>query len=329
MVNFWLNTQIQQRLALRPLLALGAASEQTGAASMIRSMTGFASGKGALGPHSWTWELRSVNGKGLDLRLRVPDWLTGLEAALRSQMTKALSRGNVTLSLRLGRDETALDLVLNEAAMGAALVAMGRTQEMAAARGVTLAPSSAADLIAFKGMLEAGSDVDDPAPLVEALTVDFKDVLAEFVDMRQAEGNALAEILDSQLRLVSELVTQAAELAEQRKDKMADTLRENLARVLDNAQGVEPDRLAQELALIAVKSDITEEIDRLKAHVDAARSLLSQDVAVGRKLDFLMQEFNREANTLCSKAQSADLTSVGLELKAVIDQMREQVQNVE
>ncbi|MDX1743635.1 MAG: YicC/YloC family endoribonuclease [Ruegeria sp.] len=296
---------------------------------MIRSMTGFASGKGALGPHSWTWELRSVNGKGLDMRLRVPDWLTGLEAALRSQMAKALSRGNVTLSLRLSRDETALDLVLNETAMGAALVALGRTQEMAAASGVTLAPSSAADLIAIKGMLEAGSDVDDPAPLVDVLTADFTDLLAGFVDMRQSEGKALAEILESQLRLVSELVTQAAVLAEQRKDKMADTLRDNLARVLDNAQGVDPDRLAQELALLAVKSDITEEIDRLKAHVDAARSLLSQDVAVGRKLDFLMQEFNREANTLCSKAQSADLTSVGLELKAVIDQMREQVQNVE
>jgi uncharacterized protein (TIGR00255 family) len=128
---------------------------------------------------------------------------------------------------------------------------------------------------------------------------------------------------------VASLTEQAAKLAEQRKDKMADALRENLARVLDNAQGAEPDRVAQELALIAVKADITEEIDRLIAHVAAARDLLGQDGAVGRKLDFLMQEFNREANTLCSKAQNTDLTSVGLELKAVIDQMREQVQNIE
>ncbi len=296
---------------------------------MIRSMTGFASGKGAFGPHSWTWELRSVNGKGLDMRLRVPEWLTGLETALRAQMSKALTRGNVTLSLRLSRDETVPDLVLNEAAMAAVLSALARTQEMAVASGVTLAPSTAADMIAIKGMLEAGSDVDDPVPLVGELTKEFADLLAAFIEMRESEGQALAEILDGQLNQVSALTMQAAKLAEQRKDKTAEALRENLVRVLDNAQGADPDRVAQELALIAVKSDITEEIDRLKAHVVAARDLLTQDVAVGRKLDFLMQEFNREANTLCSKAQSADLTSVGLELKAVIDQMREQVQNVE
>ncbi|WP_234995290.1 YicC/YloC family endoribonuclease [Ruegeria meonggei] len=292
-------------------------------------MTGFASGKGALGPHSWTWELRSVNGKGLDMRLRVPDWLTGLEATLRGQMSKALNRGNVTLSLRVNRDETAPDLVLNETAMVAALTAMARTQKMAAACGVTLASSSAADLIAIKGMLDAGNDADDPAPIVAKLTRDFPDLLSAFIAMRETEGQALASVLNSQLDQVADLTEQSAELAEQRKDKAALALRENLARVMDNAQGADPDRVAQELALIAVKADITEEIDRLKAHVVAARDLLSQDVAVGRKLDFLMQEFNREANTLCSKAQSADLTSVGLELKAVIDQMREQVQNIE
>ncbi len=298
-------------------------------AGMIRSMTGFASGKGAFGPHSWTWELRSVNGKGLDMRVRAPDWLTGLEVALRGQLSKALSRGSVTLSLRLNRDESAPDLVLNEVAMGAALEALAKTQQMAEARDIMLAPSRASDLIALKGMLDAGSDVDDPAPLVEHLIAEFPGLLTEFIAMRETEGQALSQILNGQLETVAELTEQAAILAEQRKDKVAETLRENLSRVMDNAQGADPDRVAQELALIAVKADITEEIDRLKAHVLAARDLLDQDVAVGRKLDFLMQEFNREANTLCSKAQSADLTSVGLELKAVIDQMREQVQNVE
>ncbi|WP_170413226.1 YicC/YloC family endoribonuclease [Ruegeria atlantica] len=296
---------------------------------MIKSMTGFASGKGAFGPHSWTWELRSVNGKGLDMRLRVPDWLTGLEAALRAAISKQLSRGNVTLSLRISRDETQPDLVLNEAAMGAVLEAVARTQEMAIARDVTLGPATAADLISLKGMLDAGSDVDDPGPLVGQLTAEFGSLLSDFIEMRQSEGQALATVLDEQLCQVATLTAQAADLAEQRKDKMAEALRDNLARVLDNAQGADPDRVAQELALIAVKADITEEIDRLKAHVAAARDLLAQDAPVGRKLDFLMQEFNREANTLCSKAQSADLTAVGLELKAVIDQMREQVQNVE
>ena len=296
---------------------------------MIKSMTGFASGKGAFGPHSWTWELRSVNGKGLDMRLRVPDWLTGLEAALRAEMSKQLSRGNVTLSLRLSRDESQPDLVLNETAMAAVLDAVVRTQEMAIARDVKLAPSSAAELISLKGMLDAGSDADDPGPLVGQLTTEFGGLLRDFIDMRQTEGRALATFLEDQLEQVATLTEQAADLAEQRKDKMAEMLCENLARVLDNAQSADPDRVAQELALIAVKADITEEIDRLKAHVVAARELLGQDTPVGRKLDFLMQEFNREANTLCSKAQSAELTAVGLELKVVIDQMREQVQNVE
>ncbi len=296
---------------------------------MIKSMTGFASGKGEFGPHSWTWELRSVNGKGLDMRIRVPDWLTGLEAALRAVLSKSLSRGNVTLSLRISRDESQPHLALNTVAMSAALDALQQTQAMAEARGIALAPSKASDLLTLKGMLDAGAEADDPAPLVAQMTTEFTPLLAAFLDMRQTEGEALAAILASQLDQVAELTAKAAELAEQRKDKMAEALRENLARVLDNAQGVEPERVAQELALIAVKADITEEIDRLSAHVTAARDLLAQDGAVGRKLDFLMQEFNREANTLCSKAQSADLTSVGLELKAVIDQMREQVQNVE
>ncbi len=296
---------------------------------MIKSMTGFASGKGAFGPHSWTWELRSVNGKGLDLRLRLPDWLTGLEAALRGDLSKQVNRGNITLSLRMGREESAADVRLNTPAMETALDALAQTEALAGARGVLLAPSKASDLLALKGMLEAGADADDPAQLVEHLKSEFGGLLASFIEMRGSEGEALSGILAGQLDQVAKLTDQAADLAERRREEMAQNMRENLTRVLDNTQGADPDRVAQELALIAVKADITEEIDRLKAHVTAARSLLTQDGPVGRKLDFLMQEFNREANTLCSKSQNAELTAVGLELKAVIDQMREQVQNVE
>ena len=296
---------------------------------MIKSMTGFASGKGAFGPHSWTWELRSVNGKGLDLRLRLPDWLTGLEAALRGDLSKQVNRGNITLSLRMGREESAADVRLNTPAMEAALDALAQTEALAGARGVLLAPSKASDLLALKGMLEAGADADDPAQLVEHLKSEFGGLLASFIEMRGSEGEALSGILAGQLDQVAKLTDQAADLAERRREEMAQNMRENLTRVLDNTQGADPDRVAQELALIAVKADITEEIDRLKAHVTAARSLLTQDGPVGRKLDFLMQEFNREANTLCSKSQNAELTAVGLELKAVIDQMREQVQNAE
>ncbi|MCE8519960.1 YicC family protein [Ruegeria pomeroyi] len=296
---------------------------------MIRSMTGFASARGELAPFSWSWELRSVNAKGLDLRLRVPEWLEGLETAIRADLGKALTRGSVTLSLRLSRGEEGAALSLNPAALAAVLEALSEVEDQAMARGMTLAPSRAADLLALRGVLEAGGGGDDPAPLVKRLKAELGPLIAAFLQMRETEGKALAQILQNNLTRVAELTAQAADLAEARKPLVAETLRANLARVLGNSDGADPDRVAQELALLAVKADVTEELDRLHAHIKAARDLLAKGGAVGRKLDFLMQEFNREANTLCSKSQNADLTGVGLELKAVIDQMREQVQNVE
>ena len=296
---------------------------------MIRSMTGFASAKGELAPFSWGWELRSVNAKGLDIRLRVPDWLDGLEAALRADLGKAVARGNVTLSLRLTRSDDASALALNPATLATVLDALEAVETEAMDRGLSLAQSKASDLLALRGMMEASASNDDTAPVIAQLKQEFGPLVQAFVQMRSAEGTALVRVLETQLSRVKDLTGQAAELAEARKGTMAEALKTNLARVLDNVDGAEPGRVAQELAMIAVKADVTEEIDRLGAHVKAAGDLLAEGGAVGRKLDFLMQEFNREANTLCSKAQSTDLTSVGLELKAVIDQMREQVQNVE
>lgn len=296
---------------------------------MIRSMTAFASAKGEAAPWSWSWELRSVNAKGLDLRLRVPDWLDGLEAALRADLGKALGRGSVTLNLRVGRDDEAVALQLNGAVLDTVLDAMAEIEDRAMARGLSLAPSLASDIVQMRGVLETGTTDQDTGPLVTRLRNDLDAVLADFLDMRAREGAALGDVLDAQLTQVAELAEQAAALADTRKAAMADTMRVNLAKVMDGVGDADPDRVAQELALIAVKADITEEIDRLRAHVSAARDLLAQGGPVGRKLDFLMQEFNREANTLCSKSQYRDLTAIGLELKAVIDQMREQVQNVE
>ncbi|MEO9778243.1 MAG: YicC/YloC family endoribonuclease [Sedimentitalea sp.] len=296
---------------------------------MINSMTGFASAKGELAPYSWGWELRSVNGKGLDLRLRVPDWLQGLEAALRADLAKAATRGNVTLSLRIARNDQAGELALNRSALSAALGALSEIEAEAKEWGVTLAPSHASDLLSLRGMFDAGATDDDNAALIARLRSDFPALVAAFLEMRKAEGAALQDVLAEQLDRIQALTTQAKGFAEARKEAMADALRTNLARVLDNTDGADPTRVAQELAIIAVKADVTEEIDRLDAHVVAARDLLAKGGAVGRKLDFLMQEFNREANTLCAKSQSTELTAVGLDLKAVIDQMREQVQNVE
>ncbi|MEM5519042.1 YicC/YloC family endoribonuclease [Sulfitobacter sp. AS59] len=296
---------------------------------MIRSMTGFASANGALAPHSWGWELRSVNGKGLDLRLRVPDWVDGLEAGLRKQLGADIARGNVSCNLRIARDENTGGLTVNAAQLETVLEALQQIEARAMDAGVSLAPSKASDIVTMRGVLEQATTVDDVETLAKTLLAEFATVLADFNAMRAREGAALEQVLQAQLAEVETLTAQAASLAEQRKAEMAQTLQRNLARVLDNTEGVEAGRLAQELALIAVKADVTEEIDRLYAHVSAARDLLGQGGAVGRKLDFLMQEFNREANTLCSKAQNTDLTRVGLALKAVIDQMREQVQNVE
>ncbi len=296
---------------------------------MLNSMTAFASATGTHQAHGWTWDLRSVNGKGLDLRLRVPDWIEGLEAALRARLGKALTRGNVNLSLRVHAEDQSGQLTVNDALLDDILTAMAHVEARAMQTGVTLAPSTPADLLAMRGVLDAGGGDQDTAPLRDALLKDFETLLTGFLEMRASEGAALRSILSGQLDQIAELVEQAAAAAQARQGQMAETLRAQLARVTDNADPVDEPRVAQELALIAVKSDITEELDRLRAHVDAARDLLSQGVPIGRKLDFLSQEFNREANTLCAKSQHTGLTAIGLDLKAVIDQMREQVQNVE
>ena len=297
---------------------------------MIRSMTGFAAKSGALAPHSWAWELRAVNGKGLDLRIRVPDWIPTLETGLRSVLSAGVARGNVTLGLRVIREEgTGGGLTVNEAQLATVLDALGRIESAAMDAGVSLAPSKATDIVTMRGVLEQAVVEDDNDALAAALLAEFTGVLADFNAMRTAEGAALERILRDQLTEIKHLTAQAADLAQARSAQTAEILKRNLARVMDNLDGMTPDRIEAELALIAVKSDITEEIDRLFAHVTAARDLLADGGPVGRKLDFLMQEFNREANTLCSKAQNKELTQLGLALKAVIDQMREQVQNVE
>jgi len=288
---------------------------------MLNSMTGFATARGAEGPFSWVWELRSVNGKGLDLRLRTPDWIEGLEAGLRKSLTAQLSRGNVTCNLRLTREEGEAQLSVNIAQLDTVLAALSAIETRAMDAGVSLAPSKATDIVTMRGVLETSMGDEDSVALGKTLLADFAHVLEDFIAMRRTEGAALHEVLTDQLTQIEDLTLEAKAMADLRKTDMAAALQRNLSRVLDNTDGIEETRVEQELALIAVKTDVTEEIDRLSAHVTAARDLIVQEGAIGRKLDFLMQEFNREANTR--------LTRIGLALKAVIDQMREQVQNVE
>ncbi len=300
---------------------------------MVKSMTGFASlaGEiaGATGVHACQWELRAVNGRGLDLRFRLPEGLDGLEAELRRRLGERLKRGSITLTLKLSRVDAAANLRLNKTALEAVLVMLAQAEERADAAGLTLAPITAADLLGLRGVIDTGPEATDTAPLVEALLGDITPLIDAFEAVRAREGAALAQVLLAQVAQIEALHRAAHEAARTRRADQIDTLRAALARLTEAAPQLDPGRLEQELALIAVKTDITEELDRLAAHCGAARALLASDEPVGRKLDFLMQEFNREANTLCSKAQSADLTRIGLDLKTVIDQMREQVQNLE
>lgn len=296
---------------------------------MRQSMTGYAAGQGSHDGLSWVWDLRSVNGKGLDLRLRLPEGIPGLEAGLRAALTAAVARGNVTVALRLqgGAEDGALRL--SEPQLARVLDALTRIEAEAMEIGLSLAPATAAQIAGLRGVLDSGGAEADLSELCPVLLADFEPVLASFLKMRGTEGAALETVLNDQLDEIATLTENAAAQAQEREAEQAKRLRGQLAAVMDNAAGADPQRLAQELALIAVKSDVTEEIDRLRAHVAAARGLLSAEGAVGRKLDFLMQEFNREANTLCSKAGYPPLTTTGLALKTVIDRMREQVQNLE
>jgi uncharacterized protein (TIGR00255 family) len=292
-------------------------------------MTGFAAASGRHEDWSWTMELRAVNGRGFDLKLRAPDWIDGLEPALRSAFQARIGRGSVTFNLRLGQDSGADAGRLNPEALDRALDLIRQVDEVAERTGVALARANAADVLSIRGVMEnGGREEADTAPLRAAILADLPSLLDAFDAMRVAEGAHLADLLAGQVAQVEALVAEARTLEPERAVKVRAALDESLARIRD-AAGADPARVAQELALLAVKSDVTEELDRLTAHVAAARALLSEDGPKGRKLDFLTQEFNREANTLCAKSQFAPLTKVGLDLKHVIDQMREQVQNVE
>lgn len=294
----------------------------------IRSMTGFAARRGRSDGYDWLWDIRSVNGKGLDLRLRLPDWIEGLEPAIRARVPAALARGNVSLSLKVERAGGGEAPRVNLAALDAALAALALVRGRAKAGGIALADPTAADILAMRGVTEGAPADEVQSALLAALISDFDALLAELVGMRESEGRALAGIVAGQLDRIAALVAEAGEAAAARRPEMRRQLDDNLARVLA-AAAADPDRVAQELALLVVKADVTEELDRLDAHVAAARKLLAEAGAIGRKFDFLMQEFMREANTLCSKSGNAALTRIGLDLKTVIDQMREQVQNVE
>jgi len=293
-------------------------------------MTGFAAVKGAFGGKTWAWEMRGVNARGLDLRLRLPEGAEALEPVLRKALAARLSRGNVTLNLRLQNDPAGVALSLDEAQLDTILAAMKAVEARSDAYDLHLTASTAAEILSLRGVLDGGrANAALPDDLLAALKADIPALIDSFIAARAAEGAALSALLKARIIRIDALIDAARDALGDRQARVRATIVTNLQRVMDNSDGVDPARLAQELALIAVKADVAEELDRLSAHVAAARDLLTANGPIGRKFDFLTQEFNREANTLCSKSNDAALTRIGLDLKTVIDQMREQVQNVE
>ena len=293
----------------------------------LASMTGYARAAGSSGAVGWTWEVRSVNGRSFDLRLRLPPGYDALEALVRTEAARRFKRGNVSISLNTAKTALASAFRVNRDVLDQVLALAA---ELANAPGVTNA--RAHGLLALPGVIER-AEPEEAEAVVAARDVEIRAglivALDDLVTARLAEGGRLAEVLVDHIDEIEGLVATAGTLAAAQPEALRARLEAQVNSLVAAAPALSPERLAQEVALIVAKADVREELDRLTAHVAAARDLLGQGVEVGRKLDFLAQEFNREANTLCSKSADVQLTRVGLDLKATIDRLREQVQNVE
>lgn len=298
---------------------------------MIASMTGYARAQGADDRRRWVWEARSVNGRNLEIRCRVPQGFERLENPARTAVGGRLKRGNVSLTLTLTSERQGSPLRINRALLAelATLVEEVRKSTGAAA-------PSADGLLRVRGVIEEeeeeGQTEEQLAVLDRALTATLDEVLKALVAARAAEGKALAKVIDGHVSEIESLCKRAAERALAQIGTVRARFESQLAELMGRVPQLSEERFAQEVALLVGKADVREELDRLAAHIAQARTLLAEarvDNPVGRKFDFLCQEFNREANTLCSKSADIELTRIGIDLKGAVERMREQVQNVE
>jgi len=293
----------------------------------MKSMTGFARAEGADSTAAWYVEIKSVNGRGLDVRFRLPPSSDTLEARLRESLTKRLARGSVNLTLQLDRASLAPEIRLNEAALAQVMAAVARVREM------TGAPAPAVEgLLGLRGVLEISEPHDSEAgrdARTAAIFATFETALERFIEARAAEGARLKAVIEASVSEIEALVQQVAASPARSPERIAARLQEQIARLTGQPNGFDPARLHQEAVLLATRADVEEEVQRLTVHISAARDLLAGDGPSGRKFDFLVQEFNREANTLCSKANDPEISRCGLAMKVLIDQMREQIANIE
>ncbi|HXP76118.1 MAG TPA: YicC/YloC family endoribonuclease [Stellaceae bacterium] len=293
----------------------------------VASMTGFARAEGEADGLAWSWELKSVNGKSLDLRFRLPAGFDALELPLRALVGERLKRGSVSVALAIARTAAGATLQVNRAILDQVLALVRELgQEIEAA------PPRIDGLLALRGVLESGEEMPDPAARErrEALLLaGCRTALDALATMRRAEGARLGAVLADRVQEIADLVGAAEASAAAQPDAIRVRLKALVESLRDAVPSIPDERLAQEAALLIARGDIREELDRLAAHIAAARELLAEGGAIGRRLDFLCQELNREANTLCSKSADVELTRIGLALKAGIEQLREQVQNIE
>jgi uncharacterized protein (TIGR00255 family) len=290
-------------------------------------MTGFARGQGVSGAYAWAWELKSVNAKGLDLRLRVPPGWDAVEVPARGRAAEALARGTIYGTLTAKREGIAPVVRVNEPVLAAVIA----TVKSLAGR-LDAAPPRLDGILSLKGVIEVVDEdekEEDRRAAEAAVVAGFHATLAELVDMRRREGAALGQILSQRLSEMATLAARAEAVPGRKPEAIKARIAEQVATLLGTSDRFDPDRLHQEAILIASKADIREELDRLASHVTQGRRLIADGGAVGRRLDFLAQELNREVNTICSKSNDVELTNIGLELKTIVEQFREQVQNLE
>ncbi len=293
----------------------------------VASMTGFARGTGRDGQLTWTWEAKSVNGRGLDIRCRLPAGMDSLEPGARRAVAERFRRGSLVLSLQTDRAPGESRVRVNRAALDQLVAVLGELR-----REVDAAPPAIDGLLNIRGIVELVDEEGSPEDQdrrVAAMLASLDETLDALRAARQEEGGRIAAVLSDQLDTIAGLADAAADCATLQPAALRRRLEEQVAELLDAVPQLTEERLSQEVALLLVKADVREEIDRVRVHVAAARELLAQGGPCGRRLDFLCQEFNREANTLCSKAADVELTRIGLELKAAIDQFREQTKNLE
>jgi uncharacterized protein (TIGR00255 family) len=293
----------------------------------LSSMTGFARGHGVSGAYSWAWELKSVNAKGLDLRLRLPVGWDAVEGPVRSGAAQLLARGTVYGTLTVERQGVAPVVRVNEPVLAAVLA----TIKNLSARVDAAAPRLDG-ILSLKGVIEVIDEderEEDRRAAEAAVIAGFHATVAELAAMRRHEGVALGQVLTQRVTEIAALAARADSAPGRRPEAIRARVAEQVAMLLDTSSRFDPDRLHQEAILIATKTDIREELDRLASHAAQVERLLADGGAIGRRLDFLAQELNREANTLCSKSNDVELTNIGLELKSVVEQFREQVQNLE